>query len=129
MIKRGDHLDDITATRVDQGHDARVHAAQVVEPAGGEELMMRSKDRRRGRVVHPEVVAVDVGCKTASRLRHMIKNMNVRVADTPHRLSVGLLIEPKTFVVHTSIKMDRQLWNPHDRVRAHQQYRSVTEDK
>src|SRR6187399_2503120 len=129
MIKRRDHLDDIGLSRVDQGDDAGMHAAQVVQPPGSEKFLMRSKDRRRCGVVHPEVIAVNIASRAVSLLRYVIKNLYPQMADTPHRCGVGLLVQLETLIVHTSIKMNCQLWNAHDRFRAHQQRAPVTQNE
>ena len=52
--------------------------------------------------------------------RHVIKNMNTRMANTPDRCGVELLVELEALVVHTAIKMDGQLGYPHDRLGTHQ---------
>src|SRR4029450_6136544 len=109
MIKSCDHLDDIAFAGVDQGRDARMHAAQVVQSCGGQELLMRSEDCGSCGVVHPDVVAINVGGRATSSSRHMIKNMNAGVANTPDRCGVELLVEPEALVVHAAIKMDGQL--------------------
>src|SRR5215216_5304640 len=119
MIERRDHLDDIALARVDQGQDARMHAAQVVQPPGGEELLIWSEDRGRCGVVHPQVIAIHVAGSAASSLSYVIKDLYRRVPDTPHRYGVGLLVQLETLVVHTSIKMNGQLRNPHDRFRTY----------
>ena len=94
MIESGHHLDCGTIIGVDHGDDACVHAAEVVQPSRGEELLMRPEDRRGRGVVHPKVVSIDIGSRAASGLRHMIKNMNAGMTDTPHRRSVHLFVEP-----------------------------------
>src|SRR5215211_1678570 len=90
---------------------------------------MRPEDCRRGGVVHPEVVPIDVVSSAAGNLRQVIKNMYSRMADTPDGSGVGLLVELETFVVDTAIKVDGQLWYSHDRVCAHQYRASVTENE
>src|SRR5512133_1598662 len=129
MIKRCDHLDHIALSCVDQGDDARVHAAQVVQPPGGEKFLMRAKDRRRCGVVRPEVITIKIASGAASGLCYVIKNLYPLVTDTPHRHGVGLLVQLETLIVHTSIKMYCQLRNAHDRFGAYQQRAPVTQHK
>src|SRR4249920_2840999 len=119
MIECGNHLNGVSVTGVDDGDDARVQAAEIVQPARSEEFLMRPEDRRHCRVVRPQVVTVNASCQTASSRRYMIKNVNARMADTPHRRGVRLLVQPETLIVHPAIKMYGQLRNPHDRFRTH----------
>src|SRR5215213_2140359 len=121
MIKSCDHRNDITLARVDQGDQTRMHAAEVVQPARGEKFSVRPEDRRCRGVVQAEIIAIDVTRRAASSLRYMINNLHSRMADTADRHRMGLLVQPKTFVVHTSIKMNGQLRNPHDRFGADEQ--------
>ena len=76
---------------------------------------MRAEDRGTRGVVDPEVVAIDVDGRAASSIRHMIKNVNTRMANAPHRCGVELLVQLEAIVVHAAIKMDGQLRYPHDR--------------
>src|SRR5918994_3497055 len=127
MIKSCDHLDSVAIACVDHGDEARVHAAQVVESARGEEFLMRSEDRRLCGVIHPEVVAIDVDSRAARGLCHVIKNTHAGMTNAPDRCSVELLVQPETFVIHTAIKMDSQLRYPHDRLGAYQLHAAVAE--
>ena len=59
----------------------------------------------------------------------MIKNVNARMADTPHRCGVCLLVQLEALIVHPAIKMYGQLRNPHDRFRTHQQGAAVGQNQ
>ena len=67
MIECGNHLDGVSVTGVDDGDDARVHAAEIVQPARSEEFLMRPEDRRHCRVVRPQVIAVNAGCQNSQQ--------------------------------------------------------------
>src|SRR5215207_2526322 len=127
MIKSNDHLIRIVFPRVDHGNEARMQAAQVVQPRRGEELPMRPKDHRTCCVVHPKVVAINVDSRAPSDFGYMIKNMNTRMANTPDRGGVELLVQLEAIIVHAAIKMDSQLRYSHDRLGTHQLCAPVTQ--
>ncbi len=113
---------------LDQRGQAGVHAAQVVQPAGGEELPVRPEDRRGGGVVGHQVVAVDVvGRAQPTSPARWSRIRRPAAADAPHRRGVLLLVELQALVVDAAVEVDGQLRDAHDRPGADQPRLAVGE--
>ena len=97
-----------------------MHAAQVVQPARGEELPVRTEDRRGGGVVGDQVVAVDLLAVALGLLRDVGEDLQSGPADAPDRCGVLLLVQLQALVVDPAIEMDGELRDPHDRLGADQ---------
>jgi hypothetical protein len=120
VVERGQHLDPVAAGRAQQGGQAGVHPGEVVQPAGGEELRVRTEDGGRGGVVRDQLEPVDLVAVRSRAARPGGRPPAVRPAHAPDRRGVLLLVQLQAVVVDPAVEVDGQLRDPHDRVRAHQ---------
>ena len=130
MIEHGKHRDVVAVEPVGrtlQRDDAGVHGCQIVESPGGEEHVVAAEHRTASGIGRHDVVAADargihpgLACELAQQVGR------VRLAEAPHRLGLGLLVEGQV-VVGLAVEVDRQLRQPQQRSRRREHRRAVVE--
>ena len=78
VIEAGQHGDGIRIDGGSQGSDAGVHAGQVVEPRGREQLLVQPEARRRLGDERAEVVSTDVRPVEPCASCHLVDDVGVR---------------------------------------------------
>ena len=102
-----------------KGHQARVHARQVVLARGRDELALVAEEARPLAGGEDQVEGRDLrGVVQARRARHVLQQVAVRVIHRPHRVQVLLRIQLQAARVDVAIQVNRQLRDARNRARA-----------
>ena len=104
-----------------QGHQARVHARQIILARGRDELALVAEETRPLAGGQDQVEGRDLrGVVQARRARHVLQHVAVRVIHRPHRMQVLLRIKLQAERVHVAIQVNSQLRDTRNRASTRQ---------
>ena len=113
-----------------QGHQARVHARQVVLARRRDELALVTKETRSLAGREDQVEGRDLRrVIQASRARHILQHVAVRVIHRPHRVQVLLRIQLQANRIHLTIQVNRQLRDTRNRTRTRQDDLAIVQNQ
>ena len=104
-----------------QGHQARVHARQIILTRGRDELTLVAEETRPLAGGQDQVEGRDLrGVVQARRASHVLQHVAVRVIHRPHRMQVLLRIKLQAERVHVAIQVNSQLRDTRNRASTRQ---------